>query len=109
MPSRGKSVHTSLQTPHLEGTAIVPARRARNVSSAVEQTGSVFQPAYIPPNPPTRSERQSNQRCGVAVGDVLACRDTKAQWAGVDPRTLAPHRRAQLREEKQTPPWHFRP
>src|SRR6266705_2847743 len=109
MLSHGRSVHTLQQRSHLADIATVPARRAHTASSAVGQTGSIFQPAYILPNPPTCSERQSNQRCGAVVGDVLACRDTKVQWAAVDPRTLTPHRRVQLREERRTPPWHFRP
>src|SRR5260370_7034878 len=79
------------------------------VSRAVGKSGSVFQLACIPPNPPICSERRSNQPCGVAVGDVLACRDRSVQWVEVDPRTLLPHRRVQLREERRTPPWHFRP
>src|SRR5260370_13155406 len=107
MPSHGRSVHTLQQISHLADIATAPARRAHTASSAVGQTGSIFRQAYILPNPLTCSERQSNQRCGVAVGDVLACRDTTVQWVGADPRTLPPHRRVQLPAETRTPPWHF--
>src|SRR5260370_23365964 len=96
MPSHGRSVHTLQQISHLADIATVPARRAHNASSAVGQTGSIFRQAYILPNPLTCSERQSNQRCGVAVGYVLAYRYTPVKWAGVDPRTLPTQRRVQL-------------
>src|SRR5690242_18303370 len=96
MLSRGRSVHTLLQKLHPADIATVPARRARSASSVVGQTGSIFRQAYILPNLPMCSETQSNQRCGAAVGDAPACRDIPAEWVGVGPRTLLPHRRAQL-------------
>src|SRR5260370_33657727 len=97
MPSHGRSVHTLQQISHLADIATAPARRAHNASSAVGQTGSIFRQAYILPNPLTCSERQSNQRCGVAVGDALACRETSVPKAEVDPRTPPPPRRGLLR------------
>src|SRR5438552_3121414 len=104
MLSRDRSVHTLPQMPHQVDIATVPVRRVHSVASAVGQTGSVFQRAYIPPSPLMSSETQSNQRYGVAVGDVLACHGTPGEWAQVDPRTLGPHRRARLRAETQTLP-----